>query len=277
MHIVVAGKDDTSAATLDAIVRMQNGNVALVLAAEVADILAACKTVADPADPVTQIDIVGHGAPGYLSLADQGTEAISCTREDVLNLAKLVQVLSGAKPVLRLAGCNTALHGGSPGTDGPVLLTWLAHAMPGVRIVGTRCEFQSEAFGADGLQLAEEFFYSIVHGDAVETIPQPMVLPDELDSVTSPIDDAFRDAAVAGAQDSPVARWLTRARSQQCLDATRRLTAFREVLAFTNGRRSWRVGFTRTEPRLMIEDENGRRFLFPTVSIPDIELPLDDH
>lgn len=277
MHIVVTGKNDTSAATLDAISKMQNGNVVLVVAVDVDGILDACKAVARPNDPVTRLDIVGHAAPGYLSLADNGAEAISCTPGDVLNLAQLVQVLGGSQPVLRLAGCNTALHGARPSTDGPVLLAWLAHAMPGVRIEGTRCEFQSEQFGPDGLQLEPEFLYSIVHGDDVETTPQPRALPEELGSAQSPVDSGFREAAiVADTPGSAVVRWLTRAVNEPCFDATRRLTAFREVRAFEAGGRTWRVGFTRADSRLMIEDDTRRRFLFPTVGIPASEIPRDE-
>ena len=276
MHIVVTGKSDTSVATVDAVTNMKNGNVKLVVAESVAKILDACEAVTNPADPVTRIDIVGHGAPGYVALANDGTEALSCTRGDVLNVAKLVQVLDGQQPMLRLVGCNTALHGDRPGTDGPVLLAWLAHAMPGVRIVGTRCEFQSDAFGPNGLELEEAFLYSIVHGDKVETTPDAMTLPEDIDPVDSPVNAGFLEAAATPAPQATVAGWLAQAREARCVDATRLLTAFREVQAFTTGSRKWRVGFTRAGARLMIEDDNGQRFLFPTVSIPASERPPDD-
>lgn len=277
MHIVVTGMNDTSEATSAAIANMKGGNVVLVVAADVADILSACNKVATQADPVSRIDIVGHAAPGYISLSNQGPEAISCTTGDVLNLAKLVQVFGGQQPLLCLAGCNTALHGEHPRTDGPVLLAWLAHAMPGVRISGTRCEFQSDAFGPDGLMLGEDFFYTIVHGDSVDTIPEPKSLPEDLTPVESPIDLAFREAAVAGTPPgSAVGEWLARAANTPCVDASHLLTAFRAVVVFTTGRDTWRIGYTRSLTRLMLESGAGRRFLFPSVLISRDQLPPDD-
>jgi hypothetical protein len=273
MHVVVTGANDTTAATATAVANMQGGNVHLVTATTVADILAACKGIG----PIATIDIVGHGGPGYVELGSDPAARISCAKDDVLNLAKLVQVLKGNVTTLRLLGCSTALHGADAGTDGPVLLAWLAHAMPSARIVAMRTDFTGEMFDGDGITLTDEFMYGVEHGDAIDTIPEAVEAPEEPTPVSSPIDEAWRSAARAHAPGlRPLGRWLEEAAHARCFDATLRLTAFRKVLGFSSGGVSWRLGFARKGLQLMVERDADKRFIFPSVTARANEIPAED-
>jgi hypothetical protein len=269
MHIVVTGTNDTTDATAEAIKQMQGGSVQLVEAAAVADVLAACKAAAG-GTKVERIELVGHAGPGHLRLGDDKPAKISLESDDILNLAKLVQVLDGASGELWLAGCSTALHGEDVKLDGPVLLAWLAHAMPGIRIVGTRGDITANMFDKDaGLNIEAEFLYSLEHGEKLETLPESKSPSQPMPPAVSPITAQWRVAAhnVAPAP-SMLDEWLDRAAEGDCRDARLLMASDQEIFSFEFDGKIWRVGVTHAGLRLMIKNDQGERFLFPNVRVP---------
>lgn len=282
IHLIVTGMQDLTPTTAAVLIRLRRAEPLVVHAENIDAIMRISLAALKPAGSeaaVECLDIVGHGGPGRLEIGVGAPSEVSCAAPAILALAKLGQIFGGEAPRLRLLGCGTATNGEDPGTDGPVLLSWLAHALRGVRIYGTLCDITAEMFGPAGLILEEEYLASHKFGEQLATSVQRKTHPESLPPVPSPVSRAWMTAMapILAGVPAGVRGWLLRLAGGQWRDAGGLLATTIGDSDFAIAGERWTVGITSFEKRILLtRNGDGARFMFTeTTPQPLVEALLD--